>query len=353
MNRESEAIVDLQDVSLEYRLYSRRSNSLRSWLISRVQRQPYQVYRSLWAVKNLSLQCRPGERLGIMGPNGAGKTSLLRVIAGIFPPTRGQVRCRGHVVPLLELGLGFNGDMTGMENVLLASSLLGKPRREALRLAPRILEFAELTAFSEVPLKYYSSGMTARLAFSIAMETEPDILLLDEVFAVGDIHWVRMAEQRIMSLLNRAKVVIMVSHNLGFLKQLCRRGLYLDRGEVVVDGTIDEAVTAFERQSRGPAKAIIDNRANSASSLHWRLDGASLHVRAEGIPLLGECWIGLYRPGTEREKHLGHLPVATDSPEVKFTIDPDEELELRLYRWTPGGETLEASAELKPVQGVV
>ena len=341
-------IVQLDQVSLEYRLYTRASHSLRDWLVAKARGRAYQTYRALWALKDVTLHLEPGERLGVLGPNGAGKTTLLRVIAGIFPPSRGTVACRGRVVPLLELGLGFNGDMTGEENVVLASVLLGRSRRAALANIDRIMDFAELRDFVDVPLKYYSSGMSARLAFSIAMETEPDILLLDEVFAVGDIHWIRQAEQRIHALLDKARVVIMVSHNPAFLKQLARRGLYLDHGRVMADGPIAEVVDAYEQQSAGGNGKILDNRAASGVGLTWRLDGTKLHVEAEQVPLLGESWIGLYDPGAHREDYLGYRRVTADNARISFQLDADltRRYELRLYRWTPGGESLEAQREL-------
>jgi ABC-type polysaccharide/polyol phosphate transport system ATPase subunit len=341
-----EPIVELDQISLEYRLYTGRSNSLRDWLVSRVNGRQYQTYRSLWAVKDLTLKCHQGERLAIMGPNGAGKTSLLRVIAGIFPPSRGRLECRGRVVPLLELGLGFNGDMTGAENVLLASVLLGKSRRQARQIIPRVIEFAQLDDFVDVPVKYYSSGMTARLAFSIAMETDPDILLLDEVFAVGDIHWIRLADERIKSLLNRAKVVMMVSHNPEFLKRLCTSGLYLDRGEVVASGDIGSVIRAYEAQQSGNGSAIVDNRAHSEVRLNCSVQGHALHITTQAVPLLGESWVGLYEPGSDRKNYLGYRRVGADSPDVTFHVDPGRLYEIRLYRWTPGGESFEASIDV-------
>ncbi|MHC4219908.1 MAG: ABC transporter ATP-binding protein [Planctomycetota bacterium] len=339
-------MITLDHVSLEYRLHTQRTNSLRDWLVARVRRRPYRGYRSLWALKDVELRCRRGDRLGILGPNGAGKTSLLRVIAGIFPPTQGIVQCRGRVVPLLELGLGFHYEMTGLENIVLAGVLLGKTRRDARRLAPEVLEFADLLDFAEVPIKYYSSGMAARLAFSIAMQTEPDVLLLDEVFAVGDTHWIQRAEERMKVLLDRAKVVIAVSHNLVLLKQLCAQGLYLDHGQVRAEGTIDEVVRAYEQQEAECRTNIVDNRGRSSVRLLCGADGLKLRVTAEEIPLFGECWVGLFHPEDRRDNYLAYRRVTSDAPTAAFALRSDTAYEARLYRWTPRGESLEASVDI-------
>jgi ABC-type polysaccharide/polyol phosphate transport system ATPase subunit len=297
-------------------------------------------------LKNVNLRCAEGERIGVMGPNGAGKTTLLRAIAGVFPPTRGRILTRGRIVALLELGLGFNGEMTGAENVVLASVLLGSTRSEAKQLISRVLKFAELSDFADVQLKYYSSGMTARLAFSVAMETTPDILLLDEVFAVGDIHWIDRAERRIQTLLENAKVVIIVSHNPDFLRKTCTSGVYLDRGQVRAAGEITKVTEAYTRSRTTQTSTPVDNRSQSSVRLTCRVEGYRLIARAEGIPLLGESWVGLFEPGAARDRYLGYHRVAGDTDEVVFDVDTGVDLQVRLYRWTPGGETLEASCDL-------
>jgi ABC-type polysaccharide/polyol phosphate transport system ATPase subunit len=284
----------------------------------------------------------------VIGPNGAGKTTLLRVIAGIFPPTLGSFTCRGRVVPLLELGLGFNGELTGAENVVLAGVLLGQTRKQAKSAIGRIMEFAGLEDFTDVPVKCYSSGMAARLAFSVAMETEPDVLLLDEVFAVGDIHWIRQAEERILALLNRAEVVIMVSHNPAFLRRLCHRGIYLEHGQMMAEGPIDAVVDAYETHTGTGGSTVVDNRDKSMVRLAVRHDGHTLHVEATALPLLGECWLGIFAPAATRNEHLAWHRVSPDRSSASFVIEPDRPYQVRLYRWSPGGETLEASFDVGP-----
>ena len=346
MSADADPIIELDHVSLEYRLHAHRSNSLRDWAVARLRRRPWRSYRSLWALKDVVLRCGTGERLGLVGPNGAGKTTLLRVIAGIFPPTRGTVRCRGRVVPLLELGLGFQPEMTGAENVVLAGVLLGKTRREARRLIPAVVEFADLADFADIPIKYYSSGMAGRLAFSIAMQSEPDVLLLDEVFAVGDTHWIQRAEERMKALLDTARVVIAASHDATLLMRLCHRGLYLDHGQVRAEGPIDKVVEAYEQQATEGGEDVADNRGRSTVRLHLSLNGEKLQVQAESIPLFGECWVGLFDPGANRNGYLAYRRVTPDAPAVAFAVQPGAPYQVRLYRWTPKGESLEASFDI-------
>jgi len=236
--------------------------------------------------------------------------------------------------------------MTGVENILLAGVLLGMKRREAKRVVPEIIEVAELTDFANVPVKYYSSGMAARLAFSIAMRTDPEVLLLDEIFAVGDTHWLQRAEEQMKNLLDKAKVVIVVSHNVMLLRQLCARGIYLDHGQVRADGTMDEVARAYEQQEPECRTQITDNRVQSSVRLDCRMDGSTLHVTAESIPLFGECWIGLFRPEDDRDNYLAYRRVTIDLLSTTFSLQPGTAYEARLYRWTPAGETLEACEEV-------
>lgn len=340
-------VVELRDVSLRYRLYTGRSHSLRDWLVSRVRGRRFELYKELYALRDVSVSCVEGDRLGVVGANGAGKTTLLRVIAGVFPPTKGTMRCEGRVVPLLELGLGFNGELTGRENIMLAGVLLGKTRREAKAMAPKVLEFAELKEFGDSPVKYYSSGMSARLAFSVAMETEPDVLLLDEVFAVGDIHWIKKAEERITELLERAKVVIMVSHNMGFIRRLCNRAISLDHGVVTATGSVEEVVSRYQAGTKPKEATVIDNRATSKSRIHVTRAGRKVDVRVENAPLLGECWVGVFPPGADRTGHVAWRKLSPHESTLQFVIHGDEPREIRLYRWSPAGETLEALVEVQ------
>lgn len=188
-----------------------------------------------WALRDVNLDLEPGTRLGVIGPNGAGKTTLLQLMARIFPPTTGRVLHAGRLVPVLQLGVGFNPELSGRENALFAAAVMGLPVRDMEQRLDGIFSFCELEEASEMPLKHYSAGMAARLAFTVATEAEPDILLLDEVFAVGDQRWTERAIERIESLIDRVSVLVLVSHALPLIERLCNRAVWLERGRAVAD----------------------------------------------------------------------------------------------------------------------
>jgi ABC-type polysaccharide/polyol phosphate transport system ATPase subunit len=198
-----------------------------------------------WALQNVSFAIQKGERVGIIGANGAGKSTLLRLMARIYPPTGGTLTVRGNVAPLIEMGAGFNLELSGTDNILLNGAMLGFSRREMQAKVDGIYEFTGLREFAELPLKYYSSGMYTRLAFAIATEIDPDILLIDESLGAGDAAFLEKARARILNLLGRSNVVVIVSHDLGILRELCTRGLWLSRGRIAGDGPIDEVVDRY------------------------------------------------------------------------------------------------------------
>jgi ABC-type polysaccharide/polyol phosphate transport system ATPase subunit len=198
-----------------------------------------------WALRNVSFAIQQGERLGIIGANGAGKSTLLRLMARIYPPTSGTLTVRGNVAPLIEMGAGFNPELSGTDNILLNGAMLGFSRREMQAKVDGIYEFTGLKEFAELPLKYYSSGMYTRLAFAIATEIDPDILLIDESLGAGDAAFLEKARARILNLLGRSNVVVIVSHDLNILRELCTRGLWLNRGQVAGDGPIDEIIDRY------------------------------------------------------------------------------------------------------------
>ncbi|MCA9506536.1 MAG: ABC transporter ATP-binding protein [Spirochaetaceae bacterium] len=208
-------------------------------------RIPPSAPRELWPLQDIDLQLVRGDRLGIVGRNGAGKTTLLRVLAGIYPPTRGRVTRVGTIAPVLQLGLGFHAELTGRENVHLASAIAGTPLSTMKAKLDEIFRFAELEDYVDVPLKYYSTGMYARLAFAVATELETDTLLLDEVFAVGDQYWIRSALERIESLIDRVGILVLVSHDLGLIERICNRAILLDEGRIQLDGSVPEVLDRY------------------------------------------------------------------------------------------------------------
>ena len=201
--------------------------------------------REIWSLRDVDLALSEGDRLGVVGRNGSGKTTLLRVLAGIFPPTRGTVHRVGSVAPVLQLGLGFNAELTGRENVLLSAAIAGTPLPAIRPKLDEIFGFAALEDYVDVPLKYYSTGMNARLAFAVATELETDSLLLDEVFAVGDRYWIDAALARIEQLIERVGIMVLVSHDLALVERVCNRAILLDGGRVVLDASVGEVLDRY------------------------------------------------------------------------------------------------------------
>ena len=200
------------------------------------------------AVDGVDLVVPRGECLGVIGPNGSGKSTLLRLMAGIFPPTRGELIVRGRVAPMIELGVGFHPELTGRENVYLNASLYGLSRREAGAIYPEIVEFAELEEFMDLPVKSYSSGMYVRLGFSIAAHLQPDILLVDEVLAVGDERFRAKCGERIAGLRRQGTTLVIVSHDLDVVESLCDRACLLVRGRLEAEGHPSAVVKRYREQ---------------------------------------------------------------------------------------------------------
>jgi ABC-type polysaccharide/polyol phosphate transport system ATPase subunit len=199
-----------------------------------------------YALKDLSVRIDPGESVALVGANGAGKSTWLSLVAGLTPPDAGTVQVNGRVAALLELGSGFHPDLTGAENVSLNAALLGLHRDRVKKIFPGVVEFAELGDFMDEPLRTYSAGMTMRLAFSIAINVDPDILLIDEVLAVGDHAFQARCYEKVFEFRRQGKTIICVSHSSGMVQQLCSRALWLDRGQLMLDGPIVEVCEAYE-----------------------------------------------------------------------------------------------------------
>lgn len=203
--------------------------------------------RDLWALRYVSFAVQPGTVLGIIGANGAGKSTLLKIIARVTRPTEGRVVGSGRVVSLLELGAGFNPDFSARDNILMNAAMHGIPRREALERMDEIVQFAELDEFLDNPLRQYSSGMYLRLAFSVAINMQPDILLADEILAVGDIAFQARCLRRVAEEAERGLTVLFVSHDMSAVSRLCHRIIWLDKGEVRNDGTPESVIVAYEK----------------------------------------------------------------------------------------------------------
>ena len=241
------ASIALRDVSLRFIMYGDKKALLKeaviAKLLSRLNRM--RPTKEFWALNDITLDIRHGDRVGIIGANGAGKSTLLKLITGIYIPAKGRLKIVGDIAPLIDLGAGFNPEISAHENIILYGALLGHGRQEMESKVKRIIEFAGVEEFAEMPTKYYSTGMQLRLSFSVATDILPEILLIDEVFAGGDTEFKRKAKQRMESLIDNAKILVMVSHNLELLKDLCTRIIWLDKGRIVADGDSQEIIDAY------------------------------------------------------------------------------------------------------------
>jgi len=242
-------VIELRDVSLCYRLAKRKIPSLKEYAIHFVKGSL--AYEELWALRDVVLSIEEGETVGIVGRNGAGKSTLLKVISGVLKPTRGTLRRRGWVAPILELGTGFDFELTGHENIYLNALLLGRQRKEVDEQLDAIVEFSGLDDFVRSPIRNYSSGMLARLGFSIATAWKPDVLILDEVLAVGDARFLKRCGERIEEFRQAGTTILIVSHDLAALQKNCRRCLWLEQGRLQADGPVGEILDRYREFVEG------------------------------------------------------------------------------------------------------
>ncbi|WZO99732.1 ABC transporter ATP-binding protein [Isosphaeraceae bacterium EP7] len=251
-SKSAESVVELRDVSLKFVSYHDKQYSLKRAALDLIlRRDTPEAISGFWALSNVNLRIGRGERVGIIGHNGAGKSTLLRLMARIYPPTSGQLNVSGSVAPLIEMGAGFNPELSGTENILLNGAMLGYSRKIMEQKVAGIIEFTGLEEFANLPLKYYSTGMYMRLAFAIATEIDPDILLIDESLGTGDATFAQKAKDRIAGLLDRSNVVVIVSHDLDTLKRLCVRGICMEKGRVMADGPIAEVIDYYKSHLPG------------------------------------------------------------------------------------------------------
>lgn len=237
-------IIEVKNVSMGYRIDSNRVNTLKEWAVTKLKRQLH--YEMFWALKDVSFDVERGEVVGIIGRNGAGKSTILKIISGLFKPTEGTVITNGRVVPMLELGSGFDSELTGRENIFLNGAILGYTEQFLNDQYDQILEFSELEEFIDRPIKTYSSGMMMRLAFSVATIVKPEILIVDEILAVGDDAFQKKSHAKMMELMHGGATVLYVSHNLNQIRELCNKVVWLDHGKVVMQGDTDEVCDAYQ-----------------------------------------------------------------------------------------------------------
>lgn len=244
------ASIQLDNVDLAFQVEADRLDTLMS--LAKRLRRGRSSPRTVEALKGITLTIRSGERVGLIGHNGAGKSTLLKVMAGIYPPQRGNVDTRGHVCPLFEFVTGFEMEATGWENIRTRALLLGMSPVEIEEKIHGVAEFSNLGEFLDMPVRHYSSGMFVRLAFAISTAVDPQILLLDEVMAAGDAAFIESARQRMNNLMERASVVVFASHSLDVLPSFCERTILLNHGRIVADGATKDVIHLYTEGAIGP-----------------------------------------------------------------------------------------------------
>jgi lipopolysaccharide transport system ATP-binding protein len=304
----------------------------------------------LWAVNDVSFDVEHGERLGIIGHNGAGKSTLLKLLARVTPPSKGEIRMRGRVGALLEVGTGFNGQLTGRENIYLNGAILGMTRSEIARKFDEIVSFAEVERFIDTPVKRYSSGMYLRLAFAVAAHLEPEVLIVDEVLSVGDLRFQEKCIGRMEQVASEGRTVLFVSHNLAAVTNLCPRAVLISGGRKIAEGPTDDVVSEYVRGVRSGTELLLEERTDRQgtgrlrfTSVRFEVAGSAADVAYSGHDL--DVIARYEAKGTERLRSvqfavavytmLGGLMLQCESISVRGEFDeipPRGEVRLRLPR---------------------
>lgn len=230
-------MIEIQDVSMRFNLGVEKNFSIKQFFVDVLSGKKKKNPKSeFWALQNINFDIKPGEVVGFVGSNGAGKSTLLKIVAGVMKPTKGKVISHGNICPMIELGAGFDADLTARENIYLNGAVMGYSEELINNKFDEIVEFSELEEFLDVPVKNFSSGMIARLAFSIATIVDPDILIVDEILSVGDIAFQKKSEEKMKSMINGGTTVLYVSHSLESIKSICQRAIWLDNGNIKMVG---------------------------------------------------------------------------------------------------------------------
>ncbi len=241
----SQPVIRVENVSMMFHMHSEKIDNLKEYMIRLIKRKLN--YTEFWALRDINFNVQPGERLGVLGFNGAGKSTLLKVIAGVMKPTKGKVEIHGVIAPLLELGAGFDMNYSGRENIFLYGATMGYSHAYIKERYDEILAFSELKDFIDAPVKNYSSGMRARLGFSIATAVEPEVLIVDEVLSVGDAKFRNKSEAKIKSMFDKGVTVLFVSHNTTQVRNLCNTAILLDKGRIISQGEANEVCDVYDK----------------------------------------------------------------------------------------------------------
>ena len=240
--------IKVDHVGMKFNLSQEKVDNLKEYIIKFLKREI--KYNEFWALKDVSFTVEEGDRVGILGLNGAGKSTLLKVVSGVLKPTEGKVTTRGKIVPMLELGAGFDPQYTGSENIYLYGAMLGYSKQFIDEKYEEIVDFSGIRRFMNTPVKNYSSGMKARLGFAIATVVEPEILILDEVLSVGDKKFKKKSEKKIKSMFDQGVTVLFVSHSLPQIKRICNKAILLEGGKLIAAGDVDEVAEIYEEKTQ-------------------------------------------------------------------------------------------------------
>lgn len=243
---EKETVLSVNHVSMRFNLSTQKVDNIKEYIIKLIKKEL--MYQEFWALKDVNFKVAKGERVGILGLNGAGKSTLLKIIAGVLKASEGSISIKGKIVPLLELGAGFDAQYTGAENIYLYGAVLGYTKEFIDEKFKEIVKFSELGKFIDVPIKNYSSGMKARLGFSIATIVEPEILILDEVLSVGDAKFRKKCEKRIKGMFDKGVTVLFVSHSTDQVLRMCNKGILLEAGKLIAQGEVKDIVELYEKK---------------------------------------------------------------------------------------------------------
>ena len=241
-------VIKVNHVGMKFNLSQEKIDNLKEYVIKFLKKEI--KYNEFWALKDVSFEVKEGDRVGILGLNGAGKSTLLKVVSGVLKPTEGSVKTQGTVVPMLELGAGFDPQYTGSENIYLYGAMLGYSKEFIEEKYEEIVEFSGLRKFMDTPVKNYSSGMKARLGFSIATVVEPDILILDEVLSVGDKKFKKKSEKKIKSMFDQGITVLFVSHSLPQIERICNKAILLEGGKLIATGDVKPVIRLYKEKTK-------------------------------------------------------------------------------------------------------
>lgn len=243
--KKSDTIIEVNDVTMRFNLAEEKTDTIKEYFVKLVSGKLH--FKPFYALKDVSFQIKRGEAVALIGKNGSGKSTMLKILAGVIYPTEGTVRVNGSIAPMIELGAGFDWELTARENIYMNGAILGHDRKYMDQHFEEIVDFSELHEFIDVPLKNYSSGMIARLGFSIATIVKADILIVDEVLAVGDFRFQEKCHKKIAQLLEGGTTLLFVSHNAAQVRALCPKSIWLDRGHVMAFGDTEEVYQMYER----------------------------------------------------------------------------------------------------------